>query len=206
MNKSLVPAKAIEMPEEFKRFFDFPTMIGDEKVEDYYELHAAIANAVKPMDIFEWTWVNDWALADWDIRRDRRIKIDAIKSAEQELIAEDEQRARMIGYRIEAQRARMLAEAEAENPGKRKRRDNKKNPKPEDAKAEQTKTRDPYLLVKVYLLRGDEIERTDRRISEGRKNRDGSLEKVYQRRERLARMPEKASSEIIDAQFSEAAE
>ena len=60
--------------------------------------------------------------------------------------------------------------------------------------------------MRVYLLRGDEIDRTDRRISDGGKKRDGSLENIYQRRERLARMPENTSSKIIDAEFSEAAE
>ena len=60
MIKPLVPAKPIEMPEEFKRFFDLPAMVGDEKMSDYYDLHSAVGNAVEPTDIFDWIWVEDF--------------------------------------------------------------------------------------------------------------------------------------------------
>ena len=105
MKKSLVPAKRIEMPEEFQRFFDLPAMVGGEKYEDYYEFHSAIGNAVKPTSIFEWIWVEGFVRAEWDVRLNRRIKIDFIKSKEQELVAEQESKTRMIRYRIEAIRA-----------------------------------------------------------------------------------------------------
>ena len=204
MNKSLVPAKPIEMPEEFKRFFDLPAMVGDETREDYHDFHSAIADAVKPTDIFEWIWVEDFVRAEWDLRRDRQIKVDIIKLAEQELIAERESRAMMIGYRIEAMRLRSLAEAEAENPGKRQ--SNKTNPQPEVAKPEAPKAKDPYQLAKAHLRYADHIDQIDRRISAGEKKRDGILREIYRRRESLARRLETASSDIIDAEFTEAAE
>src|SRR5271169_1754282 len=108
MKKSLVPAESFEMPEEFQRFFDLPAMVGDEKHRDYYDFHSAIVNAVKPTNIFECIWVNDFVEAEWDIRRDRRIKVDTIKLTEQELIAEQESEARMMGFQAEIIRARFL--------------------------------------------------------------------------------------------------
>jgi len=204
MNKSLVPAKPIEMPEEFQRFFDIPAMVGDEKFQDYYDLHSAIANAIKPINFLEWNWVEDIVRAEWDIRRNRRIKVDTIKLTEHELIAEDEAEARMAGYRMAAVRALRLAEAEAENPGKPQK--NKKDAKPEVAMPEVPKTKDPYLQAKAFRRCGDQLDRIDRWISAGKKERDGGLREIDRRRESMARRLEKASSEIIDAEFTEAAE
>jgi hypothetical protein len=204
MSRSLVPAKPIEMPEEFKRFFDLPAMVGDEKFQDYYDFHSAIADAVKPTDIFEWIWVNDFVEAEWDLRRARRIKVQTIKLTQEELIAERETEARMIGYRIAAARAHMLGKAEAENPGKARK--NKKDPNPEVAKPEVPKAKDPYLQAKVHMRCGDELDRIDKRISAGEKKRDGNLREIDRRREGSARRLEKAAPEIIDAEFTEAAE
>jgi hypothetical protein len=125
---------------------------------------------------------------------------------QEEIIAERESEARMIGYRIQAIRARMAAEAEAENPGKPP--DNKKDAKPEAAKPEAPKPevpkiKDPYLLAKAFMRCGDEIDRIDRRISAGEKKRDGILREIYRRRDSLARRLEKASSDIVDAEFTE---
>jgi hypothetical protein len=203
MKKSLARAKPIEMPEEFTRFFDLPVMVGDEKLSDYYDFHSAIANAVKPTDIFEWIWVEDFVRAEWDVRLNSRIKIDIIKLMERKLIAEDETDAMMIGYRNVA-RARILAKAEAENPGKAQK--DKKDAKPEVAKPEVPKTKDPYLLARVFMRCGDELDRIDRRIAAGEKKRDGILREIGRHRESFARRLEQASSEIIDAEFTEAAE
>jgi hypothetical protein len=147
MSRSLVPPKPIEMPEEFIRFFDLPAMVGDEKHSDYYDLHSAIANAVRPTNFFEWNWVEDIVRAEWDIRRNRRIKVDTVKLTEQELIAEAESEARMAGYRIAAIRARTLREAEAENPGKPQK--NKKDAKPEVAMPEVPEIRIPTCRRKL---------------------------------------------------------
>ncbi len=108
-------------------------------------------------------------------------------------------------------REQMLAEADAGNPGEPKRQNNKKDTKPEVASTEVAKTEvankeDPYLLAKVYMKYGNEIDLIDRRISAGEKKRDGILREIYRRRESLARKLEKASSDIIDAEFTEAAE
>jgi hypothetical protein len=206
MNKSLVPAKRFEMPEEFKRFFDAPAMVGDEKQSDYYDFSLAIEDAVKPIDIFDLIWVNDFVEAEWDIRRNRRIKIETIKLMEEEHIAEREREARMIGYRMEIERARMAAQAEAENPGKPHNNKKEANPevaKPEVPKPEVPKIKDPYLLAKAFMRCGDEIDRIDRRISAGEKKRDGILREIYRRRDSLARRLEQASSDIVDAEFTE---
>jgi hypothetical protein len=202
MARSLVPAKPIEMPEEFQRFFDLPAMVGDEKLSDYYDLHSAVANAIKPINFLEWNWVEDFVRAEWDIRRDRRIKVDTIKLTEQELIDEAKNEAMMVSIRIEAVRGRMLAKAEAENPGEAQK--NKKDAKPEVAKPEVPKIKDPHLLAKVFMRCGDQLDRIDRWISAGKKERDGALREIDRRRESMARRPEKASSEPIDAEFTEA--
>jgi hypothetical protein len=200
MKKSLT-SKAIKMPEEFQRFFDLPAMVGGEKYEDYFEFHSAIGNAVKPTSIFEWIWVEGFVRAEWDVRLNRQIKIDFIKSKEQELLAEQESKARMIRYRIEAIRAERLAEAEAKDPGKAQ--EDKKDAIPEAVKLEVPKIEDPYLLAKVFERFGDVIDEIDRRISASEKKRDGILREIYRHRESLARRLEQATIEIVEGEFTE---
>ena len=107
MNRSLAPTKPIEMPEEFKPFFDLPAMVGNEKLV---------------------------------------------------------------------------------------------------AMPEVPKIKDPYLQAKASRRCGDELDRINRWISAGKKERDGTLREIDRRRESKARRLEQASSEIIDAEFTEAAE
>jgi hypothetical protein len=202
MNKSLVPAKPIEMPEEFQRFFDLPEMVGDEKLSDYYDLHSAIANAVRPTDIFDWIWVEDFVRTERDIRRDRRTKDHTIKLTEKELVAELECEVMMNRLRREAIRAQRLAAAEADSPGKALK--NKKDATPEVAKPEAPKIEDPHLQAKVFIRRGNELDRIDERISGNQKKRDGILWGIYRRRESLAQR--KSSPDIIDGEFTEAPE
>ena len=211
MNKSLVPAKPIEMPKEFERFFDLPAMVGDEKHRDYLDIFSAIADAIKPTDILDWIWINDFVEAEWDIRRNRRIKVETIKLKVKEHIAERKNEAEFNRYRIVMLREQMLAKADAGNPGEPKRQNNKKDTKPEVAKTEVANIEvanieDPDLLAKVFVKYGNEIDLIDRRIAAGEKKRDGILREIYRRRESLARKLEKACSDIIDAEFTEAAE
>jgi hypothetical protein len=206
VNKSLIPAKLIEMPKEFERFFDLPAMVGDEKHRDYFDFFSAIANAVKPTDIFEWIWVNDFVEAEWDVRRNRRIKVEIIKLKVEEHIAECKHEVEFNRFRLDMYRAQMLPKAEAGNPGEPKRQNNKKDTKPKVAKTEVANIEDPYLLAKVLMQCGNEIDLIDRRISAGEKKRDGILREIYRYRESLARKLEKACSDIIDAEFTEAAE
>lgn len=157
--KNSLTSKAIKIPEEFQRFFDLPAMVGGEKYEDYYEFHSAIGNAVKPTSIFEWIWVERFVRAEWDVRLNRRIKIDFIKSKEKKILDEQESEARMIRYRIEAIRLGRLAEAEAEGPGKAQ--EDKKHAISEVVMPEMPKIEDPYLLAKVFERFGDIIDEID---------------------------------------------
>jgi hypothetical protein len=203
MSKSMLPAKPVEMPDEFRRFFDLPAVVRAEKLEDFFDFFNLIANAVKPIDIFDWIWVDDFVVAEWDIRLDRRIKRDIIKLKEEEHITECKREAEFNRYRIDMLHNRMLAEAEAENPGDLKRQTKKKDAQPEVVETEEANIEDPYLLAKVFMRYGNEIDLVEKRISAGEKKRDGILREIYRRRESLARKLEKASSDIIDAEFTE---
>ena len=178
MKKSLVPAKPIEMPKEFERFFDLPAIVGDEKHRDYLDFFSAIADAIKPTDILDWIWVNDFVEAEWDIRRNRRIKVETIKLKVKEHIAECKHEAEFNRFRLVMLREQMLAKADAGNPGEPKRQNNKKDTKPEVAKTEMANIEvanieDPDLLAKVFVKYGNEIDLIDRRIAAGEKSATG---------------------------------
>jgi hypothetical protein len=206
MKKSMVPVKPIEMPEEFQRFFDLPAMVGDETHQGYLDFSREIEEAVGPIDIFDWIWAGEFVLAEWNIRRNRRLKDQFIAMKEQEYLEERKREVAFNRYRIGMLRNRMVAEADAENPGDLKHQDNKKEAMPEIAETEVADIEDPYLRARILVQWAEIIDTFDRWIAADEKKRDGVLREIDRRRESLARRLEKASSEIIDAEFTEAAE
>ena len=62
------------------------------------------------------------------------------------------------------------------------------------------------MLAKGYI-RGDyDIDVIDKRIASYEYRRNTALREMYLRSEKMARLLEKASSEVIDGEFTEAAE
>ena len=62
------------------------------------------------------------------------------------------------------------------------------------------------VLAKAYVKVAADIDRVDRRIANYEARKMVLLREIEHRNERLSRSLEKASAEVIDAEFSEAAE
>jgi hypothetical protein len=68
-------------PTELAKFFADPPLVGLENREDFYRFFAAIAAAIKPPDAIAWLFTWDVVCLSWEIRRERAVKADIIKSA-----------------------------------------------------------------------------------------------------------------------------
>ena len=62
------------------------------------------------------------------------------------------------------------------------------------------------MLARAYINGASQIDAVDRRIASYEARRMTVLREIERRNEKFARQLEKASSDIIDAEFSEAAE
>jgi ribonuclease D len=91
---------------------------------------------------------------------------------------------------MEAHRAAI--EAEANNPGARARPEMKESP--------------TLVLARAYIDGAGRIDKIDRRIASYETRRNAMLREMSTRRERMARKLDRASSDVIDGEFTEAAE
>ena len=83
LNREIVPlAPRVAPPSELAHFFADPPLVGNEKREDFDRFFSAITAASKPVDAIAWLFTWDIAYLSWEIRRERVVKADIIKSAQ----------------------------------------------------------------------------------------------------------------------------
>jgi len=187
MSRSLVTATLIKPPKELEQFLDDPPLVGTERREDYDNFFSAIAMAVKPVDAIDWLMVIDVAYLSWEIRRERRIKAEIIKLRQREAQFPSE----LAMMRVDFEREKIAAK----DPSAFKKKDRKPEAKEEDS-----------MLAKGYILGDYDIDVIDKRIASYEYRRNTALREMYLRSEKMAQLLEKASSDVIDGEFTEAAE
>jgi hypothetical protein len=187
MKRSLIP-KPIKLPAELQKFFDDPPLVGNESREDYDAFFLAVATDVKPNGFIQWTYVKEFVDISWELQRERRIKAEIIKLKQKE--AQGPSGMVMTRAHFERQKA------EQENPSAFKKRD----PKPE-VKQDESKS-----LPEAFILGHREIDIIDTRIASYLFRRHTVLLEIERLSESLARKLDKAAPDIIDGDFSDAAE
>jgi len=199
MSRSLLAEKPIKPPKELKKFFDDPPLVGDERREDYENLFATIAMTVKPDDAIEWMYLGDVVNLTWEIRRMRRIKAGMINSS---LEKSRTHRLRTAAYLEELSEDEELTEAEEEEAEEEEEEEEE-----EEGEAE---SEDPAaLLAEAYCYSSNTfgyIDAIDRQTASAEMRRNSALRELAWHSEARARKLDKASREIIDGEFSEAAE
>jgi hypothetical protein len=88
VNRSLVTTQHIKPPKDLEAFFDNPPLVGLERREDYDDLFSLIARAEIPSDAIDWLLLKDLADLAWEIRRERRIKMEIVKINQIEVICD----------------------------------------------------------------------------------------------------------------------
>jgi len=189
MSRSLVTAKLIKPPKQLEKFLDDPPLVGTERREDYETFFSVIAMAVKPVDAIDWLLLIDVAYLSWEIRRERRIKAEIIKLRQKEAQFPSE----LAITRADFARQQILAQ----DPSAFKKKDLKPKATEDDSMS---------LLAKGYILGDYDIDVIDKRIASYEYRRNTALREMYLRSEKMAQLLEKASSDVIDGEFTEAAE
>jgi hypothetical protein len=189
MSRALVPAKLIKPPKELEQFLDDPPLVGTERREDYDNFFSMIAMAAKPVDAIDWLIVIDIAYLSWQIRRERRIKAEIIKLRQREAQSSSD----MAMMRADFKLSQIAAKDDSAF-------------KKKDWKPEATEEDSMSMLAKGYILGDYDIDVIDKRIASYEYRRNTALREMYLRSEKMAQLLEKASSDVIDGEFAEAAE
>ena len=84
MGRSL--AKARKPPAALAKFFDDPPLLPSESEDTNDHLFSATVYAADPKDAIEWLFIRDIADLSWEIRRERAVKAQVIKSARNEVV------------------------------------------------------------------------------------------------------------------------
>ena len=196
MNRSLEIKKPIKLPKELENFFDDPPLVGLERREDYDKFFFAIAGAIKPTDEIVWVLAREFGDTMWELRRERRIKVQIIISKQQQLLR---QALNPVLTRANFERAEILAKKESESTEsslfKKKKLVAEERVKPSEEEA--------AFLAQVYVEYDRDIDVIDARIASYLSRAYSVLREIQRYSERLARRIEKAATDIIDGEFSD---
>jgi hypothetical protein len=194
----MVSAEGLESKELQPLLEDFH-LVGDETAEDYTNLFVAVAMAAKPAGTIDWLYIKEVADLTWDIRRERAIKAAIIELKRKEVVLDQgavddpvsvgSHLYRILGAAGEVMRWSVDPEAKKEI----------------NAKLTARGYPPSEVLAQVYMRGAAQIDAVDRRIASCEMRKMAIFREIERRNERLSRQLEKASAEIIDAEFSEAA-
>jgi hypothetical protein len=189
----------VKPPEELAQFFADPPLVGNEKREEYERFFAMIAAAAKATDAISWLFVRDVTDLSWDIRRERSLKAQAIRNAQEEVVARllTPPEPRGYAWRGPTQEAVDEAREWASDPKARL----KTGKKLADWGYDET-----YILTEAYKLRNSGIDAFDARIASHEVRRMTALGAIELHSENLARRLEAVSSDVIEGEFTRASE
>jgi hypothetical protein len=203
MNGALVK---LSPPGGIAELFADPPLVGNESREEYDRLFAAIATAAKPADAIAWLFVRDIADLSWEIRRERSFKLLIIKFHQETVIrglltpkppsGPVSDLLNQVDPRV-ARTADKAAREWANEPEAR--------PKIEKKLAGMGYTTSSIFEM-ALMEAADRIDAIDRRLASYEQRRLAALKATAHYSETLARRLETASSDVIEGEFTEAAE
>jgi hypothetical protein len=201
MGRTLIKRTQIKLPKELAQFFANPPLLAGESVDEYTSLIESVAASANPTNPMLWFCVKDIVELTFDMRRERKAKTFVIELMQQEVVFEllkttcDKPDMESDVYRIFG--AADDAQRWASDPETR-------------AKINATLTARGYspdaILAKAYVKGASQIDAIDRRIASYESRRIAIFREIERINEALARQLEKHSSDIIEGEFSEAAE
>jgi hypothetical protein len=180
---------------------DIP-LVGDEKAEDYFDIFSAIVCAARPADAIDWLHIKCVIDLTWEIRREQAIKAAIITLTQKEIVLDSLKVTHEAPNALESHVYRIFAAGNDANqwaidPTTRKT-------------INDTLAARGYppseILARAFIKGQAQIDAVDRRIASYEARRIVTLREIERRNEKRSRDVEKASTEIIDAEFSEAAE
>jgi hypothetical protein len=186
---------------ELSQLLGEPALVGLEKLEVYNEFLWSIGSAIKVTDTIGWLLAKNYTDLSWEIRREQIIKADIIKYYQKQAISELIKTLAPSGqfqtalYRIfQAEDDLTLWET---NPESRKAIDEALAAKGHSASA---------ILAQAYIRGDTQIDLIDRRIAGYERRRDAVLREAGLWNDGLRQRLNRATTAIIDAEFTEAGE
>jgi hypothetical protein len=202
MVRSLVENLPINIPENLSEFFNDAPLVGDETIESYRRLFGMIVAGLNPVNAIDWLYMKDVVDLSWQIRRERIVLADFIKLMQMDVVRDLLKATFDPAGTIEASVYRIFDAA-----GEAQRWANDPEARKEiDARLTARGHPPPAVLAQAYVRGASQIDTIDKRIASYEARRVGIVREIERRNERFARDLEAASSSIIDAEFSEAAE
>lgn len=202
MARSLSRKSRGEVPADLFDFLDNPPLVGDETAEDYRNFFGAIVAGLKPVDAIDWLYVKDVVDLSWQIRRERAVLVSVVKSFQTEVVRDLLKATADASDALSAAVYRIFnalndAQRWASDPSARKEI---------DARLAARGHPPSTVLAQAYMRGARQIDEIDRRIASYEARRVGIVREIERRNEKLARDLTAASAQVIDAEFSEAAE
>jgi hypothetical protein len=201
MGRSVAKVSSFVPPAELARLFENAPLVGDEKAEDYDRLSSYITAAIAPQDVIAWLAVQSAVYWSWEIRREQIVKAEVIKHHQRQVVAELLKST--AGPDLLSSANYRVFEADADiirwstDPKARKEIDERLAAAGHDPTS---------ILAMAYISGANDIDAIDRRIAAYEQRRNSALREAGYRNEYLFNQLKKADTEIIDAEFTEAAE
>jgi hypothetical protein len=202
MSQTSSEVAVFEPTNELAQIFGPPALVGSEKLEDYERFFAKVASAIKTSDTISWLFTKDVVDWSWEIGRERIIKAETIKYYQKEIVGELIKSELAPTDQFDTAWFRVF-EAGAElalwatDPEVRTEIDKELAAKGYDAS---------YILAQVYMRGAVQIEGIDKRIAFHEQRRSAALRDEGIWSDRLLRRLDQATPEVIEGEFTEAAE
>src|SRR5450755_3121927 len=198
MDRSLIRVLRIGCPDSLVEFL----LVGGETVEDYAKFFGAIVAGLNPVDAINWLYTRDVVDLAWQIRRERAVSVSIIKLKQKEVVRDHlkatvdaSEPVKAAAYRIFS--AANEAESWASDAASRKEIGARLAARGHPPSA---------VLAEAYTRGARHIDAIDKRIASYEVRKVAIVREIERRDAMLARDLAAASSEAIDAEFSEAAE
>ena len=194
-------SSSFKPPAELIEIFEKAPLVGGENAEDYKRLASSIIAAIAPQDILGWLVAQDAVYWSWEISQERIVKASVIKHHLRAVVLEllkstaSPDRLASANYRVFEADADILRWST--DPEARKEIDERLAAAGHDPAS---------ILAMAYISGANDIDAIDRRIAAYEQRRNSALREAGYRNEYLFNQLKKIDTEIIDAEFSEAAE
>ena len=170
---------------------------------EYDHLFSAIVDAADPKDAIEWLFIRDIADLSWEIRRERAVKAQVIKSARNEVV---EDLLTPVDMSILAGIGPPGMDLRGDRTDLKKWQSDPKSRPAIEKKLAGSGHDEPSILAGAYIQAAASIDAIDRRIASNELRRMAALREVAAYSAKLAGQLKAASGAVIEGEFTEAAE
>jgi hypothetical protein len=199
---NLIRKTDLQIPEEIAELLGEPPIWRGESPDRYRALLLSIAQSVGAVDVFHWLWANEIASHAWQILRLQKIEAQLVvghqtKIVEELLASTFDPPTSGLRPLYEIFQAPNEARKWASDPEFAKKVDERLAVRGHDSAS---------ILAKAYARCAGEVQAIQKRISDLELRRMSTLREISYRDEMRAKQLERKSLEIIEGNFSEAAE